>query len=555
MAKTGKTSGKAAGTKTTANRRSPSKTQTPASNPAAGGGALAAQIDPDGKIFVGRSGKPELLTLSLANRHGLVTGATGTGKTVSLQILAEGFSRAGVPVFAADIKGDLSGVSQIGESKDALVQRAAGMGFKYEPDSFPTIFWDLFGEQGHPIRATAAEMGPLLLSRLMNLNDVQEGVLNIAFRVADEGGLPLLDMKDLQSILGYVAENADQLTTRYGNVSKQSVGAIQRQLLVLENQGGKAFFGEPALDLKDFMKTDRDGRGYVNILAADKLMENPRLYATFLLWLLSELFEELPEVGDPPQPKLVFFFDEAHLLFNDAPKALLDKIEQVVRLIRSKGVGVYFVTQNPLDIPDKVLAQLGNRVQHALRAFTPRDQKAVRAAAETFRPNPKLDTAQAIMELGKGEALVSFLEGNGVPSMVERAMIRPPAGRMGPISPQERRALMGRSPIKGKYDETVDSESAHEMLQKRVEAEAGGASAETGSGIGGWLGGIFGTNRKRGERLSTGQVIAREVARSVTTRVAGQVASSLSKSLGGGKIGNTVGRAIVRGTLGGILRR
>ncbi|MBW7949922.1 MAG: DUF853 domain-containing protein [Pseudorhodoplanes sp.] len=519
----------------------------------------AAEIDPAGQIFVGKSGKPEYLTLRLANRHGLVTGATGTGKTVTLQVLAEGFSRAGVPVFAADIKGDLSGISADGEAKDALVARAQGMGFAYEPDAFPTIFWDLFGEQGHPIRATISEMGPLLLSRLMNLNEVQEGVLNIAFRVADEGGLPLLDMKDLQSILNYVAENAEQLTTKYGNVTKQSVGTIQRQLLVLENQGGTKFFGEPALDLKDFMKADRSGRGYVNILAADKLMENPRLYATFLLWLLSELFEELPEVGDPDKPKLVFFFDEAHLLFNDAPKALLDKIEQVVRLIRSKGIGVYFVTQNPLDIPDKVLAQLGNRVQHALRAFTPRDQKAVRAAAETFRPNPKLDTAQVIMELGKGEALVSFLEGNGTPTMVERAMIRPPAARMGPISPQERRVLIARSPVKGKYDETIDSESAHEMLQKRVKGEAapgGGAQEDSsGGGIGGWLGSIFGTNRKRGERLSTGQVVAREVARTVTTRVAGQIVSELSKSLGGGKVGNTVGRAIVRGTLGGILRR
>jgi DNA helicase HerA-like ATPase len=452
----------------------------------------------------------------------------------------------------------------MGEAKDALVQRAAAMGFKYEPDEFPTVFWDMFGEQGHPIRATVSEMGPLLLARLMNLNEVQEGVLNIAFRVADEGfgqgALPLVDMKDLQAILNFVAENADQLTTKYGNVTRQSVGAIQRQLLVLENQGGKKFFGEPALDLKDFMRTDGSGRGYVNILAADKLMANPRLYSTFLLWLLSELFEELPEVGDPEKPKLVFFFDEAHLLFNDAPKALLDKIEQVVRLVRSKGVGVYFVTQNPLDVPDKVLAQLGNRVQHALRAFTPRDQKAVRAAAETFRPNPKLDTATVIMELGKGEALVSFLEGNGTPSMVQRAMIRPPSARMGPITPAERRELIGKSPVKGKYDETVDSDSAFEMLQRRVKNEAappGQAPEEqsSGGGIGGWLGGIFGTNRKRGERLTTTQTIAREVTRSVTTRVAGQMASELSRSLGGGKVGGTIGRAIVRGALGGILRR
>ncbi len=557
-------------TKTTKSAKSgkPAEKAAPkAAAPARANAPLKEQADPAGQIFVGRSVKDEFLALALANRHGLATGATGTGKTVTLQVLAEGFSRAGVPVFAADIKGDLSGISAMGEAKDALVERAAGMGFKYEPDQFPTVFWDLFGEQGHPIRATVSEMGPLLLSRLMNLNDVQEGVLNIAFRVADEGlgqgALPLVDMKDLQAILNFVAENADQLTTKYGNVTKQSVGTIQRQLLVLENQGGKKFFGEPALDLKDFMKTDRDGRGLVHILAADKLMENPRLYSTFLLWLLSELFEEMPEVGDPQKPKLVFFFDEAHLLFNDASKALLDKIEQVVRLIRSKGVGVYFVTQNPLDVPDKVLAQLGNRVQHALRAFTPRDQKAVRAAADTFRPNPKLDTAQVIMELGKGEALVSFLEGNGTPSMVERAMIRPPAGRMGPITPAERNALVAKSPVKGKYDTAVDSESAFEMLQKRVKDEAAppgkaGQPQEepsSGGGIGGWLGGIFGTNRKRGERLTTGQVVAREVARTVTTRVAGQVVSELSKSIGGGKVGGTIGRAIIRGTLGGILRR
>ena len=381
-----------------------------------------SDLDHDGTIFVGRSSKPEVLTLALANRHGLVTGATGTGKTVTLQVLAEGLSRAGVSVFAADVKGDLSGVSEVGEAKEAFVTRAKSLGFDYEPDQFPVVFWDLFGEQGHPIRATISEVGPLLLSRLMDLNDVQEGVINICFRVADEQGLLILDLKDLRAVLGFISDHAAELTVQYGNVSKATIGTIQRQLLVLENQGGSKFFGEPALALKDFIRTDRDGRGFINILAADKLMESPRLYATFLLWLLSELFEELPEVGDPPKPKLCFFFDEAHLLFNDAPKALLDKIEQVVRLIRSKGVGVYFVTQNPLDVPDKVLAQLGNRVQHALRAFTPRDQKAVRAAAETFRANPKLDTAKVIMELGKGEALVSFLEGNGTPSMVERCI-------------------------------------------------------------------------------------------------------------------------------------
>src|SRR6266436_6147239 len=424
--------------------------------------------DTDEKIFIGKGEQLAWLTLALANRHGLVTGATGTGKTVSLQVMAEGFARAGVPVFAADIKGDLSGISEMGEAKDFIVKRASDMGLTFQPDQFSTVFWDLFGEQGHPVRATVSAMGPLMLSRLMDLNDVQEGVLNIAFRVADEQGLLLLDMKDLRAMLGSLAEHAAELTTQYGNVSKPTIGTIQRQLLVLENQGGEKFFSEPALALKDFIRADRDGRGYINILAADKLMENPRLYATFLLWLLSELFQELPEVGDLPKPKLCFFFDEAHLLFTDAPKALLDKIEQVVRLIRSKGVGVYFVTQNPLDVPDKVLAQLGNRVQHALRAFTPRDQKAVKAAAETFRPNPKLDTAQVIMELGKGEALVSFLEGNGTPSMVERCMIRPPSGRVGPITADERKALIAASPMKGKYDQAIDSEAAYASLQKRI---------------------------------------------------------------------------------------
>jgi DNA double-strand break repair helicase HerA and related ATPase len=541
-----------------------------------------ADLDKDGTIFVGNSGaKPEVLTLALANRHGLVTGATGTGKTVTLQVLAEGLSRAGVSVFAADIKGDLSGVSEMGEAKEAFVSRAKSLGFNYEPDQFPVVFWDLFGEQGHPVRATISEVGPLLLSRLMDLNEVQEGVLNICFRVADEQGLLILDLKDLRAMLGYLAEHAAELTVQYGNVSKPTIGTIQRQLLVLENQGGAKFFSEPALALKDFIRTDRDGRGYINILAADKLMENPRLYATFLLWLLSELFEELPEVGDLPKPKLCFFFDEAHLLFTDAPKALLDKIEQVVRLIRSKGVGVYFVTQNPLDVPDKVLAQLGNRVQHALRAFTPRDQKAVRAAAETFRPNPNLDTAKVIMELGKGEALVSFLEGNGTPSLVERCMVRPPSGRVGPITPEERKALMAKSPVKGKYDQAVDTESAYEVLQKRLKetgstspppAGSGGAQGEVAGGPGGvaeassmgwfgrfmigvgaFLGALFGTNRARGTRLSTGQKVAREVTRTVTNRVAGQIAADLGKAIGG-KTGSSLGRALVRGTMGGILR-
>jgi uncharacterized protein len=538
--------------------------------------------DTDEKIFIGKGEQTAWLALALANRHGLVTGATGTGKTVSLQVMAEGFARAGVPVFAADIKGDLSGISEVGEAKDVILKRAGEMGLKFEPDQFSTVFWDVFGEQGHPVRATVTEMGPLLLSRMLDLNDVQEGVLNVAFRVADENGLTLIDMKDLRSLLdaiapaggrkGADAEESDaaevELGARkaelrkaaqsYGNVSKATVGTIQRQLLVLENQGATKFFGEPALMLKDFMKTDSDGRGMVNILVADKLMESPRLYATFLLWMLSELFEELPEAGDLPKPKLVFFFDEAHLLFDDAPKALMDKIEQVVRLIRSKGVGVYFVTQNPIDVPDKVLAQMGGRVQHALRAFTPRDQKAVNAAAQTFRPNPKLDTARVIMELGKGEALVSFLEGGGTPTMVERVMIRPPTARIGPITPEERRAIINKSPVKGKYDTAVDAESAYEMLQKRVAGTAAPANGGGGGGgilgqLGSIVGTIFGTNVKRG-RMSTGQVIARDVTRSVTNKVIGGVAADLGKAVGG-SLGGSVGRALVRGALGGLLRR
>jgi hypothetical protein len=514
--------------------------------------------DTDEKIFIGKGEQPVWLTLALANRHGLVTGATGTGKTVSLQVMAEGFVRAGVPVFAADIKGDLSGISQMGEPKDFIVKRAGEMDLDFQPDRFSTLFWDVFGEQGHPVRATVSEMGPLLLSRMMDLNDVQEGVLNVVFKVADEQGLLLLDMKDLRAMLSFIAEHAAELTTEYGNVSKQTVGTIQRQLLVLENQGGAKFFGEPALTLKDFMRIDRDGRGMINILVADKLMQSPRLYATFLLWMLSELFEELPEAGDPLKPKLVFFFDEAHLLFNDAPKALLDKVEQVVRLIRSKGVGVYFVTQNPIDVPDKVLAQLGNRVQHALRAFTPRDQKAVAAAAQTFRPNPKLRTAEVITELGKGEALVSFLEGNGTPAMVERVMVRPPTARIGPITSQERKAVMDTSPVKGKYDTAVDSESAYEVLHKRVGGAAAGAGGGAPEGgilgqIGGIVGTIFGINTSRG-RMSTGQIVARSVTRSVTNKVVGGIAADLGKSMGG-SIGGSVGRALVRGALGGLLRR
>jgi DNA helicase HerA-like ATPase len=519
-----------------------------------------ASLDEDGKIFVGKGEKPEHLALRFANRHGLATGATGTGKTVTLQVLAEGFSRAGVPVFAADIKGDLSGIAATGEAKDAFVARAKSMGLDYEPDEFPVVFWDVFGEQGHPVRATVQEMGPLLFSRMLDLNDVQEGVLNIAFRFADDDpeltGLEsngLVDLSDLRELLSFLSKNAKEIGARYGNVAAATVGAVQRQLLVLENQGGAKFFGEPALSLKDLMRVDRDGRGVVNILSADKLMENPRLYATFLLWLLSELFEELPEVGDLDKPKLVFFFDEAHLLFTDAPKALLDKIEQVVRLIRSKGVGVYFVTQNPLDVPDKVLAQLSNRVQHALRAFTPRDQKAVRAAAETFRPNPKLDTASVITELGKGEALVSFLEGNGTPSMVARAMIRPPSARVGTITPEERKKIQAKSPYKGKYDQTIDPESVHEILQKRLQQRAveneekasgkGAAEEAPSSGgiLGNVLGGIFGGGSsgttKRG-RMTTTEVVVKQVARSVASQV-----------------GTQIGRALIRGVLGSLTRR
>lgn len=532
--------------------------------------------DTDDKIFVGKGDEQAWLTLALANRHGLVTGATGTGKTVSLQVMAEGFARAGVPVFASDIKGDLSGISEVGEAKDFIVKRATEMGLTFQPDQFSTVFWDVFGEQGHPVRATVTEMGPLLLARMLDLNDVQEGVLNVAFRVADDNGLTLIDMKDLRALLDAIVPDAGKKgadaeespladikkeAQGFGNVTKATVGTIQRQLLVLENQGGTKFFGEPALTLKDFMKTDRDGRGMVNILVADKLLQSPRLYATFLLWMLSELFEELPEAGDLPKPKLVFFFDEAHLLFNDAPKALMDKIEQVVRLIRSKGVGVYFVTQNPVDVPDRVLGQLGNRVQHALRAFTPRDQKAVAAAAQTFRPNPKLDTAKVIMELGKGEALVSFLEGNGTPTMVERVMIRPPSARIGSITPEERKAIMDASPVKGKYDTAVDAEFAYEMIQKRIAGTAATADAGAADGggggilgqIGSMVGTIFGTNVKRG-RLSAGQVIARDVTRSVTNQVIGGMAANLGKSVAG-QLGGSIGRTLVRGALGGLLRR
>ena len=502
----------------------------------------------NGAILIGKSWKEENLLLKLANRHGLVTGATGTGKTVTLQVMAEGFARNGVPVFAADIKGDLSGIAAPGDGKAPFVKRAEEIGIPYEPDQFTTVFWDVFGEQGHPVRATISEMGPLLLSRLLDLNDTQEGVLNIAFRIADEQKLLLLDLKDLRAILGFIADNAKELTTKYGNVSVTSVGAIQRQLLVLENQRGDIFFAEPALNIADLMKTDRDGRGVVNILAADKLMANPRLYATFLLWLLSELFEQLPEVGDLDKPKLVFFFDEAHLLFNGAPKALLTAVEQVVRLIRSKGVGVYFVTQNPLDIPDTVLAQLGNRVQHALRAFTPRDQKAVRAAAETFRQNPKINTEQAITQLAVGEALVSMLEGKGSPEIVERSLIAPAMAQVGPITAQQRQQAINASPLKGKYETLVDRESAYEILAQRKHLDPAEAPTEASAGnggildtIGGWLGGPQ-------ERPKTGPGSrGGRMPQSMTEKIITSAARSAATS-----IGRQVGNAILRGVLGSL---
>jgi uncharacterized protein len=527
-------------------------------------------------IFLGASRKPddsyqrpEELLLRYGNRHGLVTGATGTGKTVSLQVMAEGFSNAGVPVFCADIKGDLSGVAMMGEAKDFLIKRAEQVHLDpYEYQEFPVIFWDLFGEQGHPIRATISEMGPLLLSRLMNLTEAQEGIINIVFRIADEEGLLLLDMKDLQALLANVAERADEISKRYGNVTKPSVGAIQRTLLILEQQGANYFFGEPALRIADIMRTTRDGRGAINVLAADKLMMNPRLYATFLLWLMSELFEQLPEVGDPDKPKLVFFFDEAHLLFDEAPKILIDRVEQVVRLIRSKGVGVYFITQNPLDVPETILAQLGNRVQHALRAYTPREQKAVRTAADTFRPNPDFDCATAITKLGTGEALVSTLEDKGVPSMVQRTLMRPPASRLGPITPEERRKIMQESPVAGQYDETVDRESAFEVLQKKVKQAAqegqGGAwgsepAPETSKGDSGgrWTlpdfgGGSSREDAPRAEPASRSQPRQRQSVPRTSNRqtVTEAAMKSVVRS-----VGSSLGRALVRGILGSLTRR
>ena len=488
----------------------------------------------DNQILLGKSPEKKVyLDPRYANRHGLIAGATGTGKTVSLQVLAEGFSRLGVPVFMADVKGDLTGISQPGKPHPKIDERIEKIGIDdFQFEGFPTVLWDLLGEQGHPIRTTISDMGPLLLSRLLDLNDTQEGVLNIAFRLADDEGLLLLDLDDLRTTLKYIGDNRKTFQTEYGNISPASIGAIQRRLLVLEQQGAEKFFGEPALDLWDFMRTGAKGYGNINILMADKLMMSPRLYATFLLWLISELFETLPEVGDLDRPRLVFFFDEAHLLFDDAPDALIDKVEQVVKLIRSKGVGIYFVTQNPLDVPDSVLGQLGNRVQHALRAFTPRDQKAVRAAAQTFRINPELDTEKVITELGVGEALVSTLEKKGTPGIVQRTLIRPPSSRIGPASDAERAELLRKSPFAGRYDNAVDRESAHEILTARAEKAAREAE-EAARAM---------EEKKRQERLARGSGRRRQ-----------SVGEALMKSVAR-SIGSQMGRTIIRGILGSLFK-
>ncbi|HYE35930.1 helicase HerA-like domain-containing protein [Methylocaldum sp.] len=482
---------------------------------------------------------------SMANRHGLISGATGTGKTVTLQVLAERFSSIGVPVFLSDIKGDLSGLSQAGAASPKMAERLSLLGIQdHSFAGFPVVFWDVFGEQGHPARSTISEVGPLLLARMLNLNETQEGVLHLVFKIADDNGLLLLDLKDLRAMLQFVGENSGEFTTSYGNISAASIGAIQRGLMALESQGGDRLFGEPSLNIDDLMQTAPDGMGVINIMAADKLMQAPKVYAAFLLWLLSELFEHLPEVGDRDKPKLVFFFDEAHLLFDDAPEVLLDKIEQVVRLIRSKGVGVYFVTQNPLDVPDKVLGQLGNRVQHALRAFTPRDQKAVRSAAETMRENPDLDEKTVITELGVGEALVSLLDEKGRPHIVDRAFILPPQSKIGPIEAAQRKQLIGESPIAGHYEKTVDRESAYEMLKSRAAQElpqetATEGRSTSGSAAGGifdTLGSILGTSsgRKGRQRESAVEAFAKSAARSV---------------------GNELGRQLLRGVLGSLSGR
>jgi DNA helicase HerA-like ATPase len=504
--------------------------------------------DAEGTLFIGaRLGgeAAQALVLKRANRHGLIAGATGTGKTITLQVLAEGFSKVGVPVFMADVKGDLAGMAMPGSPTAKLHEpfqsRAADLGLgTYPYADTPAVFWDLFGEQGHPVRTTISEMGPLLLARLLGLNDTQEGVLAIAFKVADDQGLLLLDLKDLKQMLAWCGENAKELATSYGNVTSASIGAIQRQLLSLESQGGDRFFGEPALTVTDMMRVADDGRGQVNILAADKLMASPKLYATFLLWMLSELFEELPEVGDPDKPKLVFFFDEAHLLFDEAPKALLDKVEQVVRLIRSKGVGVYFITQNPIDVPEAIAGQLGNRVQHALRAFTPRDQKAVKAAAQTFRQNPKVDVEREILELKTGEALVSLLMADGAPSPVERVFIRPPASRPGPLDSDERKVMLSTSPVAGKYDETVDRESAFELLAAKANAAAEAKEAEKAE---------IDARKAAAQKARDDAAAARAYKASPMGKME-KVAMATAAA-----VATQAGRSLVRGLLGGLFKR
>ena len=513
---------------------------------------MAEQSVEADSIFVGGGGEgyslPQRLLLKYGNRHGLIAGATGTGKTVTLQILAEGFSAAGVPVFMADVKGDLAGIAAAGSAThklhDAFTKRSAQIGLDLQYRAFPVIFWDLFGEKGHPVRATVDEMGPLLLSRLLELSEPQEGVLNVAFRLSDEEGLPLLDLKDLQALLTFVAENAAEISGRYGLVSKESVGAIQRRLLVLENEGGASLFGEPALELADLMTVDANGAGRISLLAADRLMNSPRLYATFLLWLLSELFEMLPEVGDPDKPKLVFFFDEAHLLFTDAPKALVAKVEQVARLIRSKGVGVYFITQNPADVPDNILGQLGNRVQHALRAFTAKDQKDLAKAAETYRPNPRFKIEEAIRDVGTGEAVTSLLEAKGVPGIAERTLVRPPSGQLGPIDPAVRAAVMAASPVAGKYEQALDRDSAFEKLRARSEAAAREASElETRQAE-------EKREFERARRYDADGYGSDKPKRSSTGR-SDSIGSAFAKSFAR-QLGTRSGQALVRGILGSI---
>ena len=508
-------------------------------------------------IFLGTDSdnKRQHLLLPLANRHGLIAGATGTGKTVTLQILCEGLSKAGVPVFAADVKGDLSGISQAGsvdhKLHDKLLQRAMQIGLdEYDYTDMPSVFWDLYGEQGHPVRTTISEMGPTLLARLMGLNETQEGILTIAFELADDDGMLLLDMKDLRALLNHISDNKAEISREYGNVTSQSVAAIQRQLLKLERAGADEFFAEPALELTDLMKTDENGHGVVNILAADKLINSPDLYSTFLLWLLSELFEELPEVGNPEKPKMVFFFDEAHLLFDDAPKALINKIEQVARLIRSKGVGIYFVTQNPADIPDSVLGQLGNRIQHALRAYTPKEQKSVRAAASSFRVNPKFDTEEVITDLGVGEALVSVLDIKGVPGIVGRTMIRPPASRLGPVKPDERNAIIEASIFKDKYTDTIDRESAYELLEgKAIAREEAAAKAEADA-----IKADAEKVRKQKDAKSKAGSKSKSRSRSRRRKSTGDMVAHEAKLMARSLV-RSQGRRMLRGLLGGLMRR